>query len=673
MGRIRKIKGPDGALIPFESARIAASIDQTIRSCGAPNQTLAEELAGVVSLFLDKHFTEELPPTVVEVREMVVKVLRETGHTRMARVYKRQTANAPTPSRAGGVEEAQFLVLDGTTARTVPWSAIRLQSRLLRLGSVDAPAAGRIVQSIRTGLNRLGLSTVSPGLIRELVVAELEAAGFSSAARAIGTWEVSRKDVDETLFPQTENYVEPEERVAGLVLGPHALEEVFSPAVRHAHHEGRLHIMGLEHPQRVEEISLSARGPLLSGCTRADEFLLELMTLLQALRPSVRERLVVRDFSEAVACLSQGTGPRGVHRFVDRLLTHLTREDVFARPVFPSVVLEVRLPQESEADADAAVGERLLATALLGKLLKTPGLSGRLGLTFVLGQHDADRSTADLDGVLKAARRHRGVTFRLDREDNSSLSPDNLTLDVGAVALNVPVILGLHETEELGDLGAAMEGPAHLALEALREKYWFLRRSAPQTLKGILAQLPGGTETVINVTGHGGQILLWGLPHALSLLEGRGLVTDGTGVAALEALLGGLDYHMGSDDGDVEIGTTIGGLTDRAVRTRFLSVMEDGFPGSIGLEMQCAARETPADSCSLPLKGPLLGEANRSLLTRHFTQRLTRGLPLPVQGADEVTNGAWLGRLMTQTGLVSFELEERGEQIEVQEALFDAV
>jgi hypothetical protein len=358
---------------------------------------------------------------------------------------------------------------------------------------------------------------------------------------------------------------------------------------------------------------------------------------------------------------------------VARLLTHLTREDVFARPVYPSVVLEVRLPRGSDGDDEAAQGERLLATALLGKLLKTPGLSGRLGLTFVLSAEDAERSAADLDSVLEAARRHRGVTFRLERDDEESPAYESLHLDVGAVALNVPVILGLHETTELGDLGTAMEGPAHLALEALREKYWFLRRSAPQTLKGILAQLPGGTETEINVTGHGGQVLLWGLPHAISLLEARGVIADGTGVEALEALLSGLDYHLGSDHGDVELYLTIGGLTDRSVRTRFLTAMEDGFPGAIGLELQCAARETAADSCSLPIQGPLLGEENLALLTRRFIRRLTRGLPLPVQGADEVTNGAWLGRLMEKTGLINFELEERGEQMEVQEALFDAV
>jgi hypothetical protein len=46
---------------------------------------------------------------------------------------------------------------------------------------------------------------------------------------------------------------------------------------------------------------------------------------------------------------------------------------------------------------------------------------------------------------------------------------------------------------------------------------------------------------------------------------------------------------------------------------------------------------------------------------------------LPVQGVDEVTNGAWLARLMEGTGLVRFELEEKGGQVEVQESLFDAV
>lgn len=672
MGRIRRIKDADGKLVPFESARIAASIDQAIRSCGAPNQSLAEELAGVVALFLDKHYDADAPPDVAEVRDMVEKVLRETGHTRIARVYRRQTEGVCKADDNSPSKEAAFFVRDEETGRTENWSLIRLESRLLRLGSVDGPAAASVAETVRRRINDLRYATVSTRLIRELVLTELLERGFGAAARALRVWGVSRAEVDETLFPQDEGYVEPEERVAGLVLAPHALEEVYSPAVRHAHREGRLHLMGLDHPQRVEEMSLSACGPLLSAATRADAFLLELMTLLQSLRPSVRERIVIRDLSDAVGRLSQGAGPRGVHRFVGRLLSHLTREDVFARPVYPSVVLEVRLPSASATADEVTLRERQLANALLSRLMKTPRLSGRLGLTFVLAADDAAR-WPDLDQVLEAARRHRGVSFRLERPGATQPQPGNLTLDVGAVALNIPVILGLHDTAAIGDIGTAMEGPAHLALEALHEKYWFLRRSAPQTLKGILAQLPGGESTVIDVTGHGGQLLLWGLPHAISLLQGRGLVTDGTGVEALSALLGGLDYHLGSDHGDVELQPTIGGLADRDVRTGFLKVMQEGFPGAIGLELECAARETSATSCTFPLPSPLLSDATLELLSGRFTRRLVQGLPLPVQGSDEVINGAWLARVFAQTTLASFELEERGEQVEVQEGLFEAV
>ncbi|MFI5402563.1 MAG: ATP cone domain-containing protein, partial [Planctomycetota bacterium] len=86
IGRITRVRKRDGRLVDFDETKIADAIHKASCAVGRDDRFLAEELAGVVTLFLEKRFTGTVPG-IEEIQDMVEKVLIETGHAKMAKAY----------------------------------------------------------------------------------------------------------------------------------------------------------------------------------------------------------------------------------------------------------------------------------------------------------------------------------------------------------------------------------------------------------------------------------------------------------------------------------------------------------------------------------------------------------------------------------------------------------
>ncbi|MCZ6785727.1 MAG: ATP cone domain-containing protein, partial [Planctomycetota bacterium] len=86
IGRISKVRKRDGRLVDFDEAKIADAIHKAACAVGGEDRFLAEELAGVVTLFLEKRYGGSVPQ-IEEIQDMVEKVLIETGHARTAKAY----------------------------------------------------------------------------------------------------------------------------------------------------------------------------------------------------------------------------------------------------------------------------------------------------------------------------------------------------------------------------------------------------------------------------------------------------------------------------------------------------------------------------------------------------------------------------------------------------------
>jgi hypothetical protein len=668
MPRLRKVRERNGAIVPFRQAKIAASIQAAVRDAGKSGEVPADELAGVVTLFLEKQYDDDNPPSLDDVRDMVAKVLAETGHVRIAQSYSRLLA--PQASRAS-VEGVEIVGPGGSVVEA--WHAATLAQSLLEDGALPEHEAHAIAVAVETKLITAGLARVELGLLREFVDVELASRGHADLLARSRLLGVPRRQLDQWLYPEGAP-VDPEEAVAATVLEEYALQFIHSRAVALAHAQGAIHILGIGHPQRVEDVTLSTIGPAFGRCATGDELLLGLAGVLGAVRPLVRGRVILANFSQAFVNVAEKMTRGRVRKHVRRLLDHLLRIDVRGRSVYPQVVLQIELSPEGAIAIDQR-SERAswTAHALLDELEERSALRGRVGLEFLLEARPpyAWPESDVLARLVTAARRHRGVALRLRRREALDVPSEKaVTLDVGAVAVNLPYVLARAKVRRIEDVAAALEPAIECALAALAERYWFLRRSAPETLRGVLANLAGGAELEIPSAGQRGQILLWGLPHAVQYLADLG---EGKGDAAAQALariIALVDYVVGEPREDAPLEVAIGGVAEKAVRRRFLEASGALVAAMADEPAARALARVPLDAPAFPIAAPILSATNRGVLASPALRRLGTGLPLPARGADELANGVWLRHLFESTKLEYFEMEEKPDAFEVQETLF---
>ncbi len=696
MGRLRKVRAESGRLIPFRQSKISESINEAVVACGTGDSILSEELSGVVTLFLEKRFDDDHPPSLQEVRDMIYKVLVETGHVRIANTFRRiqcrsgsmtpsdvRDADAPVipEDEDLGEEIASGLeVVGGTGGITQPWRRELLLRSVLDETRISESEAEEIAIEVERKLAIAGLGRVTTSLIREFVAVEMASRGHESMVNRYRLLGVSKQEIDRWLYPEDGEVVDPQEMCAQAVLSNYELEEIHTGPVAKAHLAGRIHILGLGHPQKVEDIRFDAAGPLLPSVSRIEEFLVDLVTLLQGLRPLVRQRVVIVNFASVIENSEKKVSAAGMSRFVNQLLDHLTRVDVFGRPVFSPVTLELELKGGSLSGGEQTQAEKL-SLLLLDRLESQSSLSGRLGLTFKI--HAGSDNAASpwpnsqvLDKLLIAARKHRGVGLELVRHDDQAVdlepnNPNSVLLGVGAVAINVPYALALADVRNVDEITQALDGPLRLAIDAIFEKYWFLRRSAPETLKGLVARLASGSELAIEGTGQGAQIQLWGLAQGIKFLVGRGIISESEGPSVLARIFSYVEYMAGEEREQIRLEMSLGGVTDRKVRARLLSAT-DALAMQLGhAELTAALAQSLIGLPSLPLTTPVFGAENEPVLRGTFLRKFGRGLPIPTRGADDIANAEWLRQLFDSTDLAYVELEERAEIFEFQEQLFE--
>ena len=61
IGRIAKVRKRDGRLVDFDETKIADAVFKAACAVGREDRFLADELAGVVTLFLEKQYSGAVP------------------------------------------------------------------------------------------------------------------------------------------------------------------------------------------------------------------------------------------------------------------------------------------------------------------------------------------------------------------------------------------------------------------------------------------------------------------------------------------------------------------------------------------------------------------------------------------------------------------------------------
>ena len=269
--RITQVRKRDGRIMPFDAAKIADAVFKAAQAVGGEDRFIAEELAGAVCDYLNRHYEGEGEvPGIEDIQDMVEKVLIETGHAKTAKAYilyrdrrsqarRRTQVRKEARERSGNTTDLALLVDTGAKDALVPWDKGRIAGALEEEAHLDPRTARKVASAVEERVLVSGLTRISTSLVRELVDNELFERGLTGRLERQKIIGMPRYDLEQLIYSKsqensniTENNPEAINlTIAETVLKQFALSEIFSREVAEAHLTGRLHVHDLGYPTRV--------------------------------------------------------------------------------------------------------------------------------------------------------------------------------------------------------------------------------------------------------------------------------------------------------------------------------------------------------------------------------------------------------------------------------------
>jgi len=265
---VRQVKKRDGRLVPFDKSKIANAIFKAAQAVGGQDKVLADELASMVVMLLERDFEDD-PPCIEEIQDVVEKVLIETGHARTAKAYIlyrdrrariRQSLQVRKPvTRPSSSTDIALMVNAEGQAELSDWD----KSMVARALEVEAEVAPELARQIASDVERRvmdsGLTRISTSLVRELVDNELFERGLTARLKKQAVIGMPKYDLDQIIHSKSKenaNIAQNNPEAINLSVAEHtlkqfALQELFSEDVAEAHMLGKIHIHDLGYPTRV--------------------------------------------------------------------------------------------------------------------------------------------------------------------------------------------------------------------------------------------------------------------------------------------------------------------------------------------------------------------------------------------------------------------------------------
>ena len=268
MEKIQKVRKRDGREVPFNESKIADAIFRAAQAVGGQDRQMADELASVASMFLEREF-EGRTPGIEDIQDVVERVLIETGHARTAKAYilyrdrrarRRESLRVRKPVRQTAQSTDIALLVDpGTRDEILPWDRGRIATALVDEAQVDEEVAHEIARAVERKVFDSGISRISTSLIRELADNELFERGLAAKLERQKSIGIPKYDLDELIYSKSKENSNiaannPEAinlAIAETTLKQYALQEVFSREVADAHLSARVHLHDLGYPTRV--------------------------------------------------------------------------------------------------------------------------------------------------------------------------------------------------------------------------------------------------------------------------------------------------------------------------------------------------------------------------------------------------------------------------------------
>lgn len=258
----------DGRKVPFNEKKIADAIFRAAQAVGGEDRALADELAGVVAMFLEKKYSGKTPG-IEDVQDIVEKILIETGHAKTAKAYilyrdKRTRIRDSLRVRKQTKQKADttdvsLLVNTETKDEVYPWDKRKIATAMEKEADIPEEIASEIANVVEHRVFASGLTRISTTLIRELVDNELFERGLNKKLEKQTVIGMPKYDLEELILSKnkensniaTNNPEAINLAIAENTLKQFALQEVFSKDVANAHLNGILHLHDLGYPTRV--------------------------------------------------------------------------------------------------------------------------------------------------------------------------------------------------------------------------------------------------------------------------------------------------------------------------------------------------------------------------------------------------------------------------------------
>jgi len=243
-----QVRKRDGRIVAFNARKIADAIYKAAEAVGGSDRALADELAGVVTLFLEKHYDGEMPG-IEDIQDMVEKVLIETGHAKTAKAYilyrdrrakvREALKVRKRPRRRSSTTDLSLLVDAGALDEVKPWDKGRIAMALEAEADLAPEVADEIAGAVERRVFDSGLKRISTTLIRELVDNELFERGLNATLQRQAILGMPKFDLDQLVFSKSKENSNitannPEAinlTIAESVLKQYALQEIFTRGV----------------------------------------------------------------------------------------------------------------------------------------------------------------------------------------------------------------------------------------------------------------------------------------------------------------------------------------------------------------------------------------------------------------------------------------------------------
>ena len=543
IGRISKVRKRDGRMVAFDERKIADAVYKAACAVGNDDRFLAEELAGVVTLFLEKRFSGDVPG-IEEIQDMVEQVLIETGHARMAKayiLYRERRARAREQVSVHGATAGGPLVGNPAKARVTEWSKARIADALVREADLDEKVAADVASRVEEKVFGSGVTRINTGAIRSLVETELLLMGYGDRVARQALVGLPRFDVDRVVRGVKGTGWRPsgprdlKRTIADAMLGQYALSEVYGEEVVEAHLSARLHIIDVGSPfEWTGAVAHVAPTPDAEGWVEG-----------AALRAGRLGELVTREL------VLTGLAPEGLHWTVDggpgsavraarRLLGHTALRTMDRRG--GRMRMALALPALASTEGAAEVSEGLVREHwALFRQGHVEGLPEIL-LHLPVERLESAAGRRALMPALAAAAETGRIRLLFERDESPLLATPLFRTFVatqageaalpvaGSVAVNVGV-LGAENGRRESAVLEALDGAVVTAVKALRQKRTFLG-SLQADPSGPLYRVAAGARPLVNGGGGFDLVHLVGVRSAA-----RRLATDPSDVVRLAGRL----------------------------------------------------------------------------------------------------------------------------------------